>query len=188
MLKAADMQSIIEKKSPLPKLHPVCFACNEQVERGLKLKFWFAEEQVFTFYTIPGAYDGFPGITHGGIVAAILDETAAWALNVLLKKMGFTQNMTINYLKPVMSNIPIFSVGSIGTNEADHVIVHSHIQTLNDMVVVEANSTWRLIEIEDLPKMIAMNDVRFKNDPLLPRIRTYFSEIDHYLDHTPPEC
>ncbi len=187
MLKANEMKKIIENKPPLPKFHPVCFACNEKVAHGLKLQFWFANEQVFSYYTIPSEYDGFPGITHGGIVAAILDETAAWAMNVILKKMGFTQNIAINYLKPIKSNTPIFSVGSIGTNEEDHVIVHSHIKTLNDVVLVEANSTWRLIEAEDLPKMIAMDDVRFKNDPLLPRIQAYFSEIDHYLDRAPPE-
>ncbi len=176
MLKANEMKEITEKAPPLPKFHPVCFACNESITRGLKLKFWFAKEQVFSGYTIPSEYDGYPGISHGGIVTAILDETAAWAINVLLKKIGFTQNFSITFLKPVKSNEPIFSVGSISSYEDDHVIIHSHIKTLNDAVLVDANSTWRLFEVDDLPKLVTIDET------VLNKTRTYLSEIDKYLE------
>ncbi len=176
MLKANEMKDIVEKRPPLPKFHPVCFACNEDIGHGLKLKFWYAKAQVFSRYTIPSEYDGYPGISHGGIVAAILDETAAWAINILLKKIGFTQNFSITYLKPIKSNEPIFSVGSISSYEEDHVIIHSHIKAQNDSVLVDANSTWRVIDVADLPKVIAIDAA------IQAKTRAYLAGIDKYLE------
>ncbi|HEC25979.1 MAG TPA: PaaI family thioesterase, partial [Gammaproteobacteria bacterium] len=55
-----------------------CFMCGRENDSGLKMS-WYnipEKEQNQGKVTIPEHFNGYPGIAHGGIVAAILDETA----------------------------------------------------------------------------------------------------------------
>ncbi len=54
-----------------------CFGCGERNPAGLKLRFEYdrAEGKVSTTFLPTENYQGYPGIMHGGIIAAILDET-----------------------------------------------------------------------------------------------------------------
>ena len=50
-----------------------CFVCGLQNPFGLQLHFYDnGEDEVRCEYSIPDRYQGYPGIAHGGIVAAIL--------------------------------------------------------------------------------------------------------------------
>jgi acyl-coenzyme A thioesterase PaaI-like protein len=52
-----------------------CFVCGRLNERGLHMTFHDnGKNEVFSEYTVPEDYQGYPGIVHGGIVAAMLDE------------------------------------------------------------------------------------------------------------------
>jgi acyl-coenzyme A thioesterase PaaI-like protein len=58
-----------------------CFVCGLQNPFGLKLKFYQnSSGQVISDYVVSEAYQGYPGVVHGGIVAAMLDEAAGRAL------------------------------------------------------------------------------------------------------------
>jgi acyl-coenzyme A thioesterase PaaI-like protein len=53
-----------------------CFVCGLRNPVGLKLEFFEigSEEVNATFRPTPD-YEGFPGVLHGGVIAALLDET-----------------------------------------------------------------------------------------------------------------
>lgn len=80
-----------------------CFACHPHNRHGLKLKFFADDEkeEVFTVITPESHFNGFPGILHGGIQCALIDEVAYWALFDKIKKIGLTAKIDIRYLKPV---------------------------------------------------------------------------------------
>ncbi|MFV1976075.1 MAG: PaaI family thioesterase [Candidatus Scalindua sp.] len=55
-----------------------CFLCGRENDSGLKMT-WYnlpEEKKIQGKVTIPEHFNGYPGVAHGGIVAAILDETA----------------------------------------------------------------------------------------------------------------
>ncbi|MCW5875764.1 MAG: PaaI family thioesterase [Anaerolineales bacterium] len=55
-----------------------CFACGMENHTGLKLTFYAQPDgSVAGDYTVPQQFEGYPGITHGGIVASILDEAVS---------------------------------------------------------------------------------------------------------------
>ena len=57
-----------------------CFVCGLANTYGLKLRFYTtAPGEVTADYVVTEQYQGFPGIVHGGIVAAMLDEAAGRA-------------------------------------------------------------------------------------------------------------
>ncbi len=51
-----------------------CFVCGRKNPRGLYMAFYDnGRDEVYAEYTIPEDYQGYPGIVHGGVQAAILD-------------------------------------------------------------------------------------------------------------------
>ena len=56
-----------------------CFACCVDNDNGLKLKITECSEGVCTTFVAPSWTQGYKDTVHGGIIATILDEMAAWA-------------------------------------------------------------------------------------------------------------
>lgn len=81
-----------------------CFGCSPDNHHGLKLEFWFNEEEKFVEakWNPQEFLQGYTGVLHGGIQATVMDEIASWAIYVLLETAGVTSKMEIQYLKPVL--------------------------------------------------------------------------------------
>lgn len=67
-----------KKISQTYKSSNYCFACGRDNPFGLRLEISGDANEVHTTFTIKQRYEGFKDITHGGIVATILDEMIAW--------------------------------------------------------------------------------------------------------------
>ena len=55
-----------------------CFLCGLENNVSLKMT-WYEDhqnKQIRSTVTVPNHFNGYPGVVHGGIVSAILDETA----------------------------------------------------------------------------------------------------------------
>jgi acyl-coenzyme A thioesterase PaaI-like protein len=90
-----------------------CFGCGPDHPIGFRLAFEVDGSDVVTRFTATDRYQGPPGIMHGGLVATLADEIAAWAIIALLGKFGFTAQMTCRLHKPVRIGVPIIGRGSI---------------------------------------------------------------------------
>jgi acyl-coenzyme A thioesterase PaaI-like protein len=67
-----------------------CFGCAPHHPIGFRLAFEREGETVTTRF-VPGAqHQGPPGIMHGGLVTALADELAAWAIIAVKGQFGFT--------------------------------------------------------------------------------------------------
>jgi acyl-coenzyme A thioesterase PaaI-like protein len=92
-----------------------CFVCGLANPVGLKLRFDItAPGEVTTLYTVPEQYQGFPGVVHGGIVAAMLDEVCARAnVGVDPPRFMYTARLEIRYRKNVPVEQPLRVVGRV---------------------------------------------------------------------------
>lgn len=79
-----------------------CFICGANNPIGLKTKPVFDEfsGSARMTVTIPVEYQGWEGIAHGGIIAALLDEVSAYAAMSATRQI-VTGELKIRYLKPV---------------------------------------------------------------------------------------
>ena len=97
----------------------MCFVCGLQNPVGLHVAFYENHEsdpkQVRSDVVIPGKYEGYPGVAHGGILAAILDELAGRA--VLIdgsdEDLMMTLKMDLRYRQPTPTETPLTGVGWI---------------------------------------------------------------------------
>jgi acyl-coenzyme A thioesterase PaaI-like protein len=89
-----------------------CFACGQLNAAGLRLDLHSDGDRCWTELAIPATFQGWEGITHGGVVAAILDEVMAWSL-IGEDTLGFTARLEIDYRHPVHVSAPIRAEGWI---------------------------------------------------------------------------
>ncbi len=80
-----------------------CFACDPRNKLGLRMKFYAddGKGEVFTRLRLDGHLSGFPGILHGGIQCALIDEVAFWAMFDKLKKIGLTMKVEMDFVRKV---------------------------------------------------------------------------------------
>ena len=90
-----------------------CFVCGLDNPHGLQLTFYeHAGGEVVAEISVPARFQGYPGVVHGGIVAAILDEVAMRSAMVddHLRFM-VTAKMTLRYRKAIPVEQPLRLVG-----------------------------------------------------------------------------
>ena len=78
-----------------------CYCCGEKNPQGLKLIFTYPEPGTAeTSCKIPSHFTGWQNLTHGGLLAMLLDETMAHAC-ISEAGMGVTAEITVRYRHPI---------------------------------------------------------------------------------------
>lgn len=90
-----------------------CFGCGPRHPIGMHLTFEREGDEVVTRFVPPEPYQGAPGIMHGGLVATLADEVAAWALIAGAGKFGFTVSFEAKYRRAVKIAVPCEGRGRI---------------------------------------------------------------------------
>jgi uncharacterized protein (TIGR00369 family) len=91
-----------------------CFVCGVANPFGLHLKFYeTAPGEVTADVTLPDEFQGYPGVVHGGVVAAMLDEAAGRTHMGPLEspRFMFTAKLEISYHRNVPVGRPLRLVG-----------------------------------------------------------------------------
>ncbi len=86
---------------PIPSHYRHCFGCGQQHPTGLHVQAVAAEGLALTasFEVMPH-HQGAPGLAHGGLLAAAVDETLG-ALNWLLMRAAVTARLETDFVRPV---------------------------------------------------------------------------------------
>jgi uncharacterized protein (TIGR00369 family) len=92
-----------------------CFLCGLQNDIGLKMC-WYEDlenQHVRSTLTVPEHFNGYPGVVHGGIIAAMLDETSGRAvmLNAGDDNLMVTLKLDVTYRRPTPTETPLTVVG-----------------------------------------------------------------------------
>jgi acyl-coenzyme A thioesterase PaaI-like protein len=78
-----------------------CFVCGPAHSIGLRIKYEVTGGGVIEARWVPGAaWQGFPGIIHGGIVSTVLDEAMSKAVAAHREK-ALTAEMRVRFRRPV---------------------------------------------------------------------------------------
>ncbi|PVH80164.1 hypothetical protein DL98DRAFT_515652 [Cadophora sp. DSE1049] len=89
-----------------------------------------------------GAIAGWPGVTHGGVIATVMDESLGrCAIRQFPSRSGVTANLELNYLKPVVTNsfYVIRAVPEQGVTERK-CWVQGRLETLEGRICVESRA------------------------------------------------
>lgn len=130
-----------------------CFGCSQNNTHGLRLKFFTDMEKLFTRLVIPEHLVGWGKLSHGGVLATILDETMAWSTIYLLKKFILTKNMMVDFIRPVQIQEEIFVFGEIAEHKTkSEVLVKSKILNKENKLCTTAQANIKLFDSNDARK------------------------------------
>jgi uncharacterized protein (TIGR00369 family) len=92
-----------------------CFVCGRKNPRGLYMTFYDdGQKEVYSEYAVPEMYQSYPGLVHGGVVAAMLDEVVA-RVAMIDDHHHFMMSvrLEVKYRHPVPTETPLRVVGRI---------------------------------------------------------------------------
>lgn len=90
-----------------------CFLCGVENPIGLKLAFYETEEnRVIARFVPQEEHQGYPGVMHGGIACALLDETIGRTL-VPYDLWAMTVELKVRFHKPVPLGEPLTVIGEM---------------------------------------------------------------------------
>jgi uncharacterized protein (TIGR00369 family) len=139
---------VINLKSQQPN-SSLCFACGVDSKIGLKMRFFNSGPgEVRADYTVDDEYQGYPGIVHGGVVAAMLDEvTARVNMGGDNPRFMFTARLNIRYRQHVPTGEKLRLIGKVVQNKKRTAKARGEIYNLNGELLAEAEAL--LVDIPD---------------------------------------
>ena len=119
-----------------------CFVCGVANPFGLHLTFENSGPgEVFAEYTVGEEYQGYPGVVHGGVVAAMLDEMAGRShMGEDPPRFMFTARLDIRYRRNVPVGQPLRLVGKVGKSKARTATASSAIYDMDGNLLAEAQA------------------------------------------------
>ena len=93
----------------------MCFVCGRGNPVGLYMEFYDdGALEVVSEYSVPAHYQGYPGIVHGGVLAAMLDEVVA-RVSMIGDPHHFMMSvkLAVLYRHPVPVETPLRVVGRV---------------------------------------------------------------------------
>jgi acyl-coenzyme A thioesterase PaaI-like protein len=123
----------------------MCFICGLENPVGLHLHIYETEPGVVQAeYTAPEHFQGYPGVLHGGIVGAILDELSGRSLmgsDPMAPRFMFTARLEIKYRRNVPIGVPLRIVGRAGKSRVNSAEAWAGIYELQtQQLLAEANA------------------------------------------------
>jgi acyl-coenzyme A thioesterase PaaI-like protein len=128
-----------------------CFGCGQGNPLGLRLRFRrTGPGTVEGVYEAPEHQAGAPGVVHGGIQAALLDETLGFAVQAARgsDEPDFdivTVEFTLRYKRPAPTGAPLVLRGRFVRSEGRDYWVAGEIVDESGGVLTEGEARWRRI-------------------------------------------
>ncbi|MDD4775874.1 MAG: PaaI family thioesterase [Syntrophomonas sp.] len=122
-----------------------CFMCGRQNHIGLQMTWYndYRAQQIKAEVTVPEHFNGYPGVVHGGIVAAILDETSGRSLmlNRAFEEMFITTKLEVKYHQPTPTDQPLTVTGWIVKRFSRFARVAADIRLADGSLCAECEAT-----------------------------------------------
>jgi uncharacterized protein (TIGR00369 family) len=129
----------------------MCFVCGLENEAGLKLAFFEDPETqtVRTDLEVPDKYQGYPGVVHGGIITAILDEvTVRAAMGEGGGEMMATAKMSVRFRLPTPTEIPLVAIGWVVRRSSVGTLARGEIRLPDGNVTAECEALHTVVPAE----------------------------------------
>src|SRR5688572_5018171 len=152
------------------KLQPnskYCFVCGLENPAGLHLHFYDnGADEVRALYTVDENYNSYPGVVHGGIVAAMLDEAAGRVIMARdVNRFMVTATLNIRYRKPVPTQTEVLITSKLVKDRGRMAQSHSEIRLLDGSVCAEAEATLVAISLDQASGGFNMDELGWQVYP-----------------------
>ena len=97
--------------------YELCYVCGHANPMGLNVRFRVEDGAVTTRFRPHPLHAGYPGRLHGGVMAALLDETMGWAPCVTAGRFCLAVELNVRYLKSPSPDHELIVTGRADSTE-----------------------------------------------------------------------
>jgi acyl-coenzyme A thioesterase PaaI-like protein len=135
-----------EEFRPLPSHYNRCFGCGPEHPTGLHMEMSGAGLRVKGSFLVTEHHQGAPGLAHGGVVAAAMDEGMGFLL-WQLQTMAVTAHLEIDYKRPVPMGARLEMAGEVEKVEGRKIFARmtGHV---NGELCVQASALFLMVGVE----------------------------------------
>ena len=108
-----------------------CFGCGPLNPEGFRLVFTPGPDGSSVDFVVPDKYQSWAGMTHGGIVALLLDEAVGWAA-WHAGHPGVTGRLQVSYRRPLKLGERVRVVGKVEKVRRTLVYTNAYIESHED--------------------------------------------------------
>jgi uncharacterized protein (TIGR00369 family) len=132
-----------------------CFVCGQKSinSASLNLRFRVTEEGVVVRFTPKAEQEGYKNVVHGGIICSVLDETIGWAVAVARKKFFVTGELSVRFLKPILTGHEIIVSGRVLEHKSRYSIATGEIKDNEGVLYTKATGKFFLMNEHDASKV-----------------------------------
>jgi uncharacterized protein (TIGR00369 family) len=131
----------------------MCFVCGMQNPIGLKAFFYQDEEgRVVAHFTGKEEHQGYPGMMHGGIVTALLDEVIG-RVAIAQDLWAVTAKLEVRFRHPVPLGQPLTLVGELTHLRSRTLEAHGEIRLEDGAVAAEAEGVYIRLPQEEITRV-----------------------------------
>jgi uncharacterized protein (TIGR00369 family) len=121
-----------------------CFLCGLENKFSLRMK-WYEDhqaQQIRSTVVVPDHFNGFPGVVHGGIVSAILDETAGRSVMLTSGEdaLMVALKLEVTFRRPTPTNTPLTVIGWVIKQTASRAQVAGEIRLSDGTLTAECKA------------------------------------------------
>ena len=116
-----------------------CFVCGPDNPAGLHLNFTESEEGITTRMRFAPHFQGWQGITHGGLVSTLLDEVMAKAVQARGFN-GMTAEMNVRFRRPVPTEKEVVVSGRVTEQRGRLVFTEGEITDLDGNILASSQA------------------------------------------------
>lgn len=122
-----------------------CFACGAANDSGLNLEFESLEDGSVTALYVPQErHQGWPNVLHGGIVATLLDEAAAYVAYARGQHAA-TARLNVRYSRAAPLDTPLRVTATLVKDTRRMLTIEARVTTLEDEKIAAAEAALLLL-------------------------------------------
>ena len=133
-----------------------CLLCGRENTISLKMSWYENHEtqQIKSEITVPEHFNSYPGVVHGGMVSAILDETSGRAVMLKYGKdaLMVTLKLEVTFRRPTPTETPLMVIGWVVKQTKSRARVASELRLLDGTLLAESKAVVVLPPQEILDK------------------------------------
>ncbi|MCD6490275.1 MAG: PaaI family thioesterase [Thermodesulfobacterium sp.] len=127
------------------EINNYCFVCGKENPKGLKADFIFSNGKAKAEIILDKEYQGYMGIIHGGIIAALLDEACAYA-TISLGYYTVTAEMKIRYKNILKVGEKVIVEASAEQVKSKLIQANAQIKDSKNTIIAEAEGKYIIKE------------------------------------------
>ena len=148
-----------------------CMVCGVENQFGLQTRFYETEEnELIAIFTPREEHQSYPGIAHGGVSAALLDEVIGRAIMIHhdQETFGVTMDLQVKYRKPVPLGVELKAVARITRDSGRRFAGSGELYLPDGSVAVSAEGKYLKRNVSDITSTEFIENEWFAPDGELP--------------------